>query len=97
MFVCLDKTSLKPVDISENFPPLYKSKIIKAESLTKDDPNLMIFAFVAGHIKEYLVDEKNKCENVPIGYMSQKIEQLKILGFHPVIVSVDHFSEVFSV
>lgn len=87
LFVCLDKSTLKPVDIMENFPPLYKGRIIEAKSLTKDDSNLMVFAFVAGNTKEYLVDKRNKCENIPIGYLAQKLQQLHLLGFHPISVS----------
>lgn len=84
--MCLDKNTLNPVDIANNFPPLYQGKSIEAKSLTKDDPNLMVFAFIAGNTKEFSPDQRNDGEFVPIGHLAQKIGQLKLLGFHPVVV-----------
>lgn len=85
--MCIDKNTLKPVDVTNNFPPLYKSILIDAKSLTNDDPNLMIFPLIASNTSEFLIDKNNKCENIPIGYLAQKITQLKMLGYHPIVVS----------
>lgn len=88
--MCIDKSTLKSVDVSERFPPLYEGITIDAKSLTKDDPNLVVLAFLAGNLKEFSANnkvDKNKCEIIPIGYLSQKVEQLKILGFQPITVS----------
>lgn len=89
--MCIDKNTLKPVNISENFPPLYTGKIIEATTVTKDDPNLLVFAIVATQTKEYLIDDRNKCENIPIGHMKQKVQELKMLGFHPILVPIHLF------
>ncbi|XP_055319239.1 uncharacterized protein LOC129576975 [Sitodiplosis mosellana] len=93
LIVCLNRNTLEPVDISSNFPPLYKSKIINAASLTNDDPNLMVFSLIASNTKEYLTDKYNKCENIPLGFLAHKITQLKILGFHPIIVPIHLYKE----
>lgn len=86
LLVCVNKNTLEAVDISKNFPPLYQGKSIEANTLTKNDPNLMVFAFTAGNTKEYSTDYRNKCEDVPIGHLAQKIEQLELLGFLPIVV-----------
>lgn len=87
LIVCIDKNTLQGVDISKKFPELYKSHLIDAKSLTNANPNLMVFSLIASNTKEFSVDKFNKCESIPIGYLAQKITQLKILGFHPVVVS----------
>lgn len=87
LMVCLNKSTLKTIDISENFPPLYSGRNITANTLTKNDPNLIVFAFVASNTKEYLIDVQNKYEDIPLGYLAQKIGQLKLLGFHPITVN----------
>lgn len=74
------------MDISRNFPPLYQGKTIEASTLTNNDSNLIVFAFIASNIKEYSCDNRNKCIPFPLGYMAQKIEQLKLLGYQPVLV-----------
>lgn len=78
---------MKSVDVSENFPPLYSGQITEARALTKDNPNLLTFAIIASNTKEFLNDDRNKCENIPIGYLAQKVQQLELLGFHPIVVS----------
>lgn len=80
---------MKAVDISHNYPELYRGKIIEAASLTKNDPNLVVFAFIAGNAKEYLNDKRkysSPSENSPINFLKQKEEQLQLLGFHPITV-----------
>ncbi|XP_031638100.1 uncharacterized protein LOC116350445 [Contarinia nasturtii] len=94
LFVCMDKITLKTIDISKRFPPLYEGHFIEARSLTKDDPNLIIFAFVTGRTKNIVNDDRNNCENIPNGFMSQKIEQLKMLGFHPITVPARLLKEI---
>lgn len=86
--------TLEPVDLSSKFPPLYESKLIDAKSLTDNDPNLMVISLIASNTKEFSIDKYNKCENIPIGYLAQKITQLKILGFHPIIVRMALSSKV---
>lgn len=86
MIACIDRDTLKPVDISKKFPPLYQGKSIEANTLTNNDSNLIVFAFIASNIKEYSFDNRNKCIPIPLGYMAQKVEQLKLLGYQPIMV-----------
>lgn len=88
LIVCFDKKHLKPVDISNNFPEPYKGRHIEASRLTNDNSNMILFAFVAGNTKEFSSSMfgHKKCESIPIGYLAQKIQQIKLLGFHPIVV-----------
>lgn len=84
----MDRRNLKSVDITKNFPKLYSGRSIEASCLTKDDSNLIVFAFIAGNTKEFSSQmvSRNKCEDIPIGILAQKVQQIKMLGFYPIVV-----------
>lgn len=60
--------------------------MIEAKSLTKDNPNAIVFAFVAGNTKEFLLHKLHNGDCIPLGYLAQKIDQLQRLGFYPIVV-----------
>lgn len=97
VIACIDRNTLQPVDISRNFPPLYQGKSIEASTLTNNDSNLIVFAFIASNIKEYSFDNRNTCIPIPLGYMAQKVEQLQLLGYQTVMVWIFAFSLLASV
>lgn len=90
--MCLNTKTLEVVDVSKNYPELYKGRIIDAKILTKNDPDLMIFAFVSGDNIEYENNEKNKCSDMVASYTEQKCQQLRLLEFHPIKVNFTIFN-----
>lgn len=73
------------MDVKENYPTLYTGKSFDANTLTNNANDLMVFALVVGNMRDFASKEMNN-ESVPVGYMKMKIDQLKILGFHPIWV-----------
>lgn len=80
LFVCVDKSTLVSKDISSNYPTQYNGKCFEASQLTQNDPNLMVFAFVG-------VNVRNFKDEIAVGFLKIKREQLSLLGYHVVIVS----------
>lgn len=74
------------VDISGNFPD-NKRRILHGSELTKNNPDLIIFALVAAKISDFRNNNGRKCSDQPIGHLNAKCRQLKLIGYHPVIVS----------
>lgn len=72
---------METVDISESYPPPYTGKYITVKSLVGDKTNLELYAFVPAHTKMLLYGTDQAT-----GVLNLKCEQLKILGFHPIMV-----------
>lgn len=87
--MCINKETLESVDVSDRYPPLYTGKSFEASQLTGNDPNLIVFAFISGNIQNINInnEKSNSCENDSFSYLELKMQQLKILGFYPILVS----------
>lgn len=82
IFVGIDKTTGQAIDVSHRFPPPYTGQMISAAQIIGDDPNLEIYAFSNGYFRSFEVKSKR-----PMGIMRQRLQQLKLLGFHAILVS----------
>lgn len=70
--------------MSDKFPPLYTGEIISKDSVVGDgNNNLEVFAIIAGQKKMFW----NDC-STQTGRLRQRVDQLKLLGFHPIVVIV---------
>lgn len=91
IFVCYDKSKKEFIDVSDKFPPLYTGEIIsKANIVGDDNTDLVMIALVAAQKKMFW----NNFE-IPTGFLRLRIEQLKLLGFRPVMVIVLLYSIFF--
>lgn len=83
IFVGIDKTTGKAVDVSHLFPPEYTGQLIWARQIVRDDPNLELYAFVTVNTRMFDVETGRG----GMGGNMQKLQQLNLLGFHTVFVS----------
>lgn len=82
IFVGIDIDTMENIDVTENFPPLYTGKNITAQSIKGDKSNLEIFAFISAS-RKMLVSGTNRYT----GVLQQKYDQLRLLGFNPIVIS----------
>lgn len=82
IFVGIDKTTGKAVDVSHLFPPPYSGQLIWARQIVGENPNLEVYAFVSESFRPF-DDETGE----PTGAIKQRLQQLNLLGFHTVFVS----------
>lgn len=64
----------------------YTGKPIEASILTQNEPDTIVFAFIAGTMSEYIEKGEMKCSHLPYKYLKQKHQQLELLGYHPITV-----------
>lgn len=64
----------------------YTGKPIEASVLTENDPDTIVFAFIAGTMSQYIEKGEMKCNHQSQGYLKQKQQQLELLGYHPITV-----------
>lgn len=74
------------MDFAKNFSSLVPGNIINKKMLTDDEENLVAFSFVVLGNQHHVEDEND----VPhySGNSNFKIEQLELLGFKVVVVSI---------
>lgn len=83
IFVAIDKTTDKAIDVKHLFPPSYTGQLISAQKIIADNSNLELYAFVAANFPNFDVKTGRL-----LGNIKQKLQQLELLGFHTVLVSV---------
>lgn len=82
IFVGIDKTSGKAIDVSHLFPPPYTGQLIRAHKIIGDHPNMEVYAFITAN-RRMFDHETGRM----MGDIKQKLQQLELLGFHTVLVS----------
>lgn len=86
MIIAYDKSTNTGIDIAQNFPELYTGQIIDRsmliQGLSMNTSDVEIVNIIVGGWNNYVRDT-NKLG----GLLKLKIEQSKIVGFRPVLVS----------
>lgn len=77
----MTKETVDTVDVSDKYPPMGSGRMISASSLTADRDDLEVYAFVAASSRMFWYGTDRETN-----ILRQKKEQLKLLGFTPVIV-----------
>lgn len=86
VIIVYDKSTKSAIDVAHNFPELYSGKIIDRamllEGLDINPKDVDIINFVIGGWNNYVRDTQKLN-----GLIKLKIEQSKIMGFRPMLVS----------
>lgn len=81
VFLGIDKTTGKAIDVSHLFPS-YTGQLISARTIIGDNSNLELYVFVPATARKFGI-ETGRIQ----GDVRQKIQQLELLGFNPILVS----------
>lgn len=82
LYLVFDKSTGNVVNVEQHFPAAYTGKFIRKEDFVESDENLVVVALIASYWNHLC-----RTDMSPNGFMRLKIDQLKLLGFQPLLVS----------
>lgn len=82
LYVVFDQRTGNVVNVEQRFPDAYTGKFIRKEDFVGSDENLAVVALIASYWHDLC-----RADMSPNGFMRLKIDQLKLLGFQPLLVS----------
>lgn len=86
----IDKRNRCAIDPTQYIPADCLEQILTKEIVTAADPNLEVFVISIAFERQYFEIKDNYAFT---GYFRCKLDQLKLLGFHSIVVSIIKFNK----
>lgn len=83
IYVIIDKRTRCAIDPTQHFATDRVELILTKKMVTANESNLEVFVISIGLERQYFESEGNYQLT---GYFQCKLDQLKLLGFHPIVV-----------
>lgn len=86
--VCFNKKTMEAVKIPED---TFQNSVhaVEASELTENNPDLVVFVFIAGTMSQYIEKGEMKLAVQQQAYLRQKHQQLEMLGYVPITVFIN--------